>query len=151
MTVDFAPLHRRLTLDYASTNRLLGFDSKVRLKRTMHRLTARILLSLLLVSAFAPVALAFSAPLPQHACCVRKAHHCHESATPESGQRSIGAQDCCNHDCCRAVTTSQWAHPQSQADGSFAHDIQSYLGLSSPSSPNGEVSRFQSARAPPSC
>jgi len=70
----------------------------------MHRLTARVLLTLLLVGTFAPLALAISAPAP-HACCMRK---------PMSGDAAPGSQfsatpDCCNHDCCRVVTTSQSA------------------------------------------
>ena len=69
----------------------------------MRKLTARILLTLSLVGVLAPLALAISAPAP-HACCMRKAHdvdnnhhHIQASAT------------CCNHDCCRTVTVSQWA------------------------------------------
>jgi len=70
----------------------------------MHRLTARVLLTLLLVGVFAPLALAISAPAP-HACCMRK---------PMSGDAAPSSQfsatpDCCNHDCCRVLTISQWA------------------------------------------
>src|SRR5882672_6743134 len=43
-------------------------------KPAMHRLTARLLLVLLLVGTFAPVALAISAPV-LHACCMRKPLH----------------------------------------------------------------------------
>ena len=70
----------------------------------MHRLTARLLLILLLVSAFAPVALAISTPEP-HACCLRK--------PMRDGQRDPEIQsrpDCCRHDCCRPLTVSLWAH-----------------------------------------
>jgi hypothetical protein len=70
----------------------------------VHRLTARLLLILLLVSAFAPVALAISTPEP-HACCLRK--------PMRDGQRDPEIQsrpDCCRHDCCRPLTVSLWAH-----------------------------------------
>ena len=40
----------------------------------MHRLTARLLLVLLLVGVFVPVALAISAT-SAHACCMRKPMH----------------------------------------------------------------------------
>jgi hypothetical protein len=72
----------------------------------MHRLTARLLLILLLVSVFAPVALAISTPAP-HACCMRKAH---------DGDRQDSEfqppPDCCQHSCCRPLTVSLWAHVQ---------------------------------------
>jgi len=72
----------------------------------MHRVTARLLLVLLLVSVFAPVALAISAPLP-HTCCMRKTH--------EGDRRNSEFQarpDCCQHSCCRPLTVSLWAHLQ---------------------------------------
>jgi len=68
----------------------------------MHRLTARLLLTLMLVGTFAPVALAISTPAP-HACCMRKAMHEHGSTNAEL--HLAGAD--CNHDCCHALTVSQ--------------------------------------------
>jgi len=71
----------------------------------MHRLTARSLLVLLLVGVFAPVALAISAP-PVHACCMRKPMH-----QPGSHDSTFNTPPgCCQHDCCRPLTVSQWAH-----------------------------------------
>ncbi len=70
----------------------------------MHRLTARLLLILLLVSVFAPVALAISTPEP-HACCLRK--------PLGDGQHESEIQsrpNCCQHNCCRPLTVSLWAH-----------------------------------------
>jgi hypothetical protein len=70
----------------------------------VHRLTARLLLILLLVSVFAPVALAISTPEP-HACCLRK--------PLGDGQHESEIQsrpDCCQHNCCRPSTVSLWAH-----------------------------------------
>jgi len=71
----------------------------------MHRLTARVLLVLLLVGLFVPVALAIAAA-PPHACCVRKAMHGRSSHDSEFN----GPPGCCQHDCCRTLTVSHWAH-----------------------------------------
>ncbi|MFZ0286910.1 MAG: hypothetical protein WAL32_16910 [Terriglobales bacterium] len=68
----------------------------------MYRLTARLVLVLMLVGTFAPVALAISAPAP-HACCMRRAMH-HDSS---HGAQLNDVPPCCNHDCCHAVTVSQ--------------------------------------------
>ena len=50
-------------------------------------------------------------PRPLHlrmpAASARRAHPCHDSAASESDQLAIRSTGCCNHDCCRAVTTSQ--------------------------------------------
>src|SRR5271168_4171211 len=70
----------------------------------MHRVIARLLLVLLLVGTFAPVALAISAP-SLHACCMRKPMH--GRASHESEFHS--PPGCCQHDCCRSLTVSQWA------------------------------------------
>jgi hypothetical protein len=107
----------------------------------MYRLTARLLLTLLLVGIFAPVAMAISAPAP-HACCLRKPQH-----SPHSS--SVRAAKCGNHDCCRTATTANWAQ------GAPQHDT----GLLLPStslrldiSPDFRITRFDIARpvrAPP--
>jgi len=68
----------------------------------MHRLTARLLLTLMLVGLFAPVALAIATPAP-HACCMRKPMHQHGPNLAEL--HTVPA--CCNHDCCHALTVSQ--------------------------------------------
>src|SRR5580693_2506113 len=65
----------------------------------MHRLTARLLLTLMLVGTLAPVALAISAPAP-HACCMRKPMHTHGSNDAEF--RAPATR--CQHDCCHALT-----------------------------------------------
>jgi hypothetical protein len=71
----------------------------------MHRRTARFVLILLLVGVFAPVALAISAPAP-HACCLRKPMHDRSSHNSEFK----APPGCCQHDCCRPLPVSQWAH-----------------------------------------
>ena len=70
----------------------------------MHRLTARLLLTFMLVGILAPVALAISTPAP-HACCMRKPIHEHGSTRTE-----LRTAASCNHDCCLALTVSQSAH-----------------------------------------
>jgi hypothetical protein len=70
----------------------------------MHRLTAKLLLVLLLVGVFVPLALAIVVPNP-HACCMRK---------PMQGRTSHNSEfnappGCCQHDCCGSLIVSLWA------------------------------------------
>jgi hypothetical protein len=117
--------------------------------KRMHRLTARILLLFALAGTFVPLALAATAA-PPHACCRRKAAHpCHDSAAIESDQLAIRSAGCCNHDCCRAVTTSQWANPQPGITASFAPNVDAQIRDPHPASPASELSASQSTRAPP--
>ncbi|HEY1263752.1 MAG TPA: hypothetical protein VGF06_09520 [Terriglobales bacterium] len=67
----------------------------------MHRWTARILLVLLLVSTFAPAALAIDGP-PQHACCMR-ARHAHPGGT------TLAAVHPRDGNCCPPITTTSGA------------------------------------------
>lgn len=90
----------------------------------MYRLTARLLLVLLLVGTLAPVALAISAPLP-HACCRRKPMHDHGS-----GSRDIQAVSGQNHNCCPPVTTARWVALESGVDSA----VQPLLAYLSPDS-----------------
>ena len=118
----------------------------------MQRLITRFLLLAALLGNFAPLVLAVTAA--PHACCVRKAaHRCHDSLASaqvsEARQLIIHAAACCNHDCCRAVTTARWAHAQTSASAPFVQNVEAYLGQSSPVSSNTEISRSQSTRAPP--
>ena len=71
----------------------------------MHRLTARLLLILVLVGTFVPMALAITAP-PQHACCMRKPMHMHGAKSAE-----WHAVDCGRHSCCGSPTVPHWAQP----------------------------------------
>jgi hypothetical protein len=114
----------------------------------MQRLTARFLLLLALAGTFAPLALAATAA-PEHACCLRKGvHQCHGSA-PESDQRSVRDTSCCNHECCRAVTTSQWAHAQPQVSTPSVQNIEARLADSQTVYPATKRFSSQSTRAPP--
>jgi hypothetical protein len=67
----------------------------------MNRWTARVLLLLLLMGEFGPVALAISASAP-HACCMRKPmrHSGHESAFQSA---------CQDHRCCTPLASTHWA------------------------------------------
>ena len=71
----------------------------------MHRLTGRVLLTLMLVGTLAPVGLAVSAPAP-HACCMRKPMH--DRGLPGAEFHSPASH--CQHDCCHALTVSQFPH-----------------------------------------
>src|ERR1700741_4135301 len=78
---------------------------------SMQRFTARFLLLIALVGTFVPLAMQGKAA-PSRACCRRQAaHHCHESAETNPNDSVASQTGCCNHDCCHAVTSSQWAHP----------------------------------------
>ena len=116
----------------------------------MHRLTARILLLFVLVGNFVPLALAVAAG-QGHACCVRKAAHpCHGGAIADSSRLSIHDAGCCNHDCCRAVTTAHWAHPQPRTATLCREEISRVLELRK-NPPARESFALQSTRAPPYC
>ena len=110
----------------------------------MQRVTARFLLVLSLVSAFAPAALALSAPAP-HACCMRKPMHNHSSH-----QAQFQAVDCCNHNCCiRPLTVSRWAQRQPATNAALAREFAPLLA-DLPSAPRPAAStNDHSVRAPP--
>src|SRR5258708_39730585 len=100
----------------------------------MQRLTAKFLLLFALVGTLVPLALAATAP-PPHACCVRKtAHQCHNSLI-EADQRAVRGIGCCNHDCCRAVTTSQWAHPRGRPTATIAESVPARIAESRAAAP----------------
>src|ERR1700737_852614 len=123
--------------------------AQVLIQETMHRLPAKLLLLLALAPNFIPPALAGTAP-PPHACCTRKAaNHCHESAASELNQPSVRSRGCCNHDCCRAAITAQWAYAPPRAEDPFVKKVENHVPSSRLDSPTIEVSEFQSSRAPP--
>ncbi len=109
----------------------------------MHRLTARVLLTLLLMGTLAPLALAIAAPAP-HACCMRKPMH---GAAPTT--EIYAPLACCGHDCCRTLTIPQWAHatlPAGARSLTTLASVESVMVLNEPLSP--DAGRL-SARAPP--
>src|SRR5581483_729311 len=112
----------------------------------MNRLTASLLLIVLLVGVLAPAGAALSSE-PPHACCVRKTPHCHHS-NPDS-EISVRARVCARHNCCRPLTASQWvpAAPRSRV----APSVPSIPAIRLPelSYSSDELARFHSGRAPP--
>ena len=112
----------------------------------MQRLTAKSLLLIALIGTIVPIATAVTAP--QHACCVRKTHHCHESASPDSTQLAVSSQTC-DHDCCRAVSTSQWANPQLGLSPAGVQNIEFHILNSQPRTPAAQHAASRSTRAPP--
>lgn len=112
----------------------------------MQRLTARFLLLFALVGTFVPLALAATAA-PLHACCLRKtAHQCHGT---EADQRAVRGTGCCTHDCCRAVTTSQSAHPQPASSTAFAQSVEARIDELHAGIAAKKLLPSQSPRAPP--
>jgi hypothetical protein len=92
----------------------------------MHRLIAKTLLFVLLAGIYSPFATA-SAMSVSHPHCNRKpvpalasaemagCHHhgaqAPDPALPASSDQVLGAKDCCqDHECCRSMARSQWAH-----------------------------------------
>jgi len=112
-------------------------------KALMRRLTARLLLILLLVGIFVPVALAISAP-PPHGCCVRKPLRNHGSQDPE-----FQATDSSAHDCCRPLAVSHWAQPRSRISACFAHPSATSLSEPRPVHRTANLAASHSVRAPP--
>jgi hypothetical protein len=109
----------------------------------MYRLTARLLLVLLLAGMFVPVALAISAPLP-HACCARKPMHEHGS-----GSREMQAIDGQPHSCCPPVTTAHWAELESGVNSNI-HPLLTYLPPDShPVLRSNLVNSLRPVRGPP--
>ena len=113
----------------------------------MQRLTARLLLLFALAGIFVPLAQAAIAA-PPHACCIRAAHKCHAMEV-ESDQLAIRSTGCCNHDCCRAVTTAQWANLQPRTAGSSPQNLDARIAESHYLAAVTEFSASQSTRAPP--
>jgi hypothetical protein len=116
----------------------------------MQRLTATFLLLFALAGSLLPPALV-AAAAPAHACCLRMAHRCHSSTTSESEPDRLAFRNpgCCNHDCCRALTTPQWAHPRLPATSAFAHPIEAGVVESRPNPAAAAHFASPSTRAPP--
>ena len=128
------------------SRKLVSFEHR----NTMHRPIARLLLLFALVGNLLPLALASASA--QRACCLRKGvHHCQNSLASESEPLFIRDASCCNHDCRRAVTTAQWAHPQAKQAAFFPPTVTAPLTGTEAKSPANASAEFQSSRAPPAC
>jgi hypothetical protein len=109
----------------------------------MYRLTARLLLVLLLASTFVPVAMAMSGPVP-HACCMRRPMH-----EPGSGAREVREVGGRTGNCCPPVTTGQWAELGSEIE-SNAHPLLAYLSPGAhPSLHSDHAVSLRPVRGPP--
>jgi hypothetical protein len=107
----------------------------------MHRLTAKLVLLSLLLSVFAPAALAISTPAP-HSCCIRKMHG------RSSHEAAFQAADCCEHDCCNSLTTTHAAQAPTLAPF-FCHTEERRAQPSIAQSCFAAVNSSYSGRAPP--
>ncbi len=130
-----------------------------------YRWAARFLLLVMLAPAFAPMAMPCAA-LPQAMHCVRRpmsgqaeqpAMHCHHAmaqskpAEPEKSPVSFqAATDCCaNHQCCCGATTSEWARPASSLPTFISLTIEPAHPSQDAVLRSSDISRQDSARAPP--
>jgi hypothetical protein len=110
----------------------------------MHRLTAKFVVILMLVGVFAPVALAITTPTP-HACCLRKPMHDRSTHNSEFN----APPGCCQHDCCRPLTVSQWAHLTPSASPLGTSVSTTLQSAQRPSDSVRDLSSAHSGRAPP--
>jgi hypothetical protein len=109
----------------------------------MQRLTARLLLLLVVVSgSFAPLLQAFSAQ-PPHACCLRKLH------APKDLPLQISDTTAAHGNCCPPVTTRQSAQALEPKLFSAFLTISSLELRPAYSENNLEFASNLSARAPP--
>jgi hypothetical protein len=116
---------------------------------SMQRLTARFLLLMALVGTFVPLAMQGKAA-SAHACCRRQAtHHCHDSAETNPNQSVASRTGCCNHDCCHAVTSAQWAHPLPSSAAASVQDAAAREIGDEADHPLSICSSFLHSRAPP--
>jgi len=115
----------------------------------MQRIVATFLLLLALGANITAIAQVTSA-VPAHACCRRNAaHHCHESGSSES--TNVHGTGCCNHDCCRAATTSQWAYPLPSAVPAASLVLAAELSAANLPKAGCVPAASKSTRGPPVC
>jgi hypothetical protein len=107
----------------------------------MNRWTARVLLLLLLMGTFGPVALAIPASAP-HACCMRKPmrHSGHESAFQSA---------CQDHRCCTPLASTHWAQAGTVRRVHVSPPVTVLNSGMPPVAAKRHVERSLSVRAPP--
>jgi hypothetical protein len=121
----------------------------------MHRWTAKLLLLVMLVPAFGPLAPARASQQGSPHCAhqtAKPAMQCHHGmAMAPSSEASFRALDnCCpNHDCCRGLKTSEWARPASDLLSCISLLIEHAPASRGEVLPSTDVSQYDSARAPP--
>ena len=116
-------------------------------QKAMQRLIARLLLLFALAGNLFPVALAATSA-SSHACCARKAHHCHQSVPDEELQFS-SSRGCCDHDCCHAASTSQYAHPQLSFSAISEQTVDTHRIDPRTTTDAADFPGYHAARAPP--
>src|SRR6266571_7786001 len=108
----------------------------------MNRWIARVLLLLLLMGTFGPVALAISASAP-HACCMRKPMR---RSGHENAFQSVSHHD---HRCCTPLASTHWAQAETVRRVHVTLPA-TVLNLGTPpAAPKRHVERSLSVRAPP--
>jgi len=127
---------------------------------TMHRGVARLLVLVMIVSAFGPLAMARAAQ-PQAPHCLRHATkpvmQCHhgmsmalEQSEPTTETSFQAADQCCsNHDCCRGMAAPRWAQPQSQLTAQQTQPTSPAVHTSVTEFAPSAFADIDSARAPP--
>jgi hypothetical protein len=115
--------------------------------KSMQRTIARLLLLFAFAGNLIPLALAATAT-PPHACCIRKTHHCHNSAA-SSSQPELLSRDCCRQSCGQVVITAPWAHPQTHAASTKDQIVTSRLTPLDQPAFSSESLIQQATRAPP--
>jgi hypothetical protein len=129
-----------------------------------YRWAARFLLLVMLAPAAAPMAMSCAA-LPKATHCIRQpmsghpaqpAMPCHHAMAqskpprPESAETSFrGADSCCQNHCCCGATTSEWARSASSLPSFISLTIESARPSQNAVLPSSDISRQDSARAPP--
>jgi hypothetical protein len=131
----------------------------------MQRLIARTLLLVLLAGVFSPFAAASTMSVA-HPHCNRKPvpapassemSECHhhkaaaaESALPVSSDELLGAKDCCqDHECCRTMARTQWAHASLRSTQSQLREATRTSAILDSQAPAFELALNHPGRAPP--
>jgi len=124
----------------------------------MHRWIARLLVMVMLVPAFGPLAMARVSPSMGPHCqrqAAKPAMPCHHGMTmapePSSSEPSFRALDSCcqNHACCRGIATLRWAKPAGQLSGHVELGAETVFFLPGLHVVPTLLSNRDSARAPP--
>jgi hypothetical protein len=136
----------------------------------MHRVIARTLLLALLAGLFSPLATASSMPLSRPHC-MRKpipapaaempgCHHhgavaVHSASTPENAEPASSDQlqapnDCCqDHECCRSMARSQFAHTSLRSTHSELNEAAQLSAVPDSQARSMEAALTPPGRAPP--
>src|ERR1700757_2175938 len=127
---------------------MLSSSSGVSVPENMQRLTARFLLLFALAGTFLPLALQATGA-PAHLCCRRAdEHRCHSYALTDPTQAAIRAPGC-HRDCCPAMASSHWAHPEPSRNALTANNSELNQAGPDPLPPPTAISPSRSTRAPP--